>query len=335
MHDDVIFALIILAVVAFWAALILLILRLRRKQRGNGAETARKAPLSAPERRPDAALSPEELDALLARVAENTRCESLRATLLAQPSPGLFSSKVGGLPYWDPAVPYPADREGSPLALLAQIDLSELPETGLLPGRGLLQFFIRPDDMYGMDFDARDDQDGFRVVFHAAVDRGVTEEMIRAMDLPTSFSCGDALPHCGEFALAFRRETVRMGIGDCRFDAELRRAAEELGLRLPEGFSPLEAMWRDQRYDDWFSGSEGTRLLGYPYFVQEDPRTPDTPYDTLLFQLDSCFASKAHPDSAPERCVIWGDAGVGNFFIRGEDLAAERFDRVYYTWDCG
>nr|MBQ6241845.1 DUF1963 domain-containing protein [Lachnospiraceae bacterium] len=334
MSDNVIFILIIAFAILFWAALIVFII-IRRKRREGG--TARKnAAGKRPAPLPDIGLSPEELDRLLARVEENTRRESLRAVLSAEPAPGLFDSKVGGLPYWDLSRPYPADKNGDPLALLAQIDLARLPENGLLPREGLLQFFILPDDLYGMDFDVHDSGNGFRVVWHETVDRSVTEDAVRALAPPTSLDGRDDLPHCGVFALRFVKETVHIGEDDALFDRELRRAAAELGFRLPDVFSLYRALQQSKEYTEkWVGINEGTRLLGYPYFVQGDPRPEDTPYGVLLFQLDSYFAPKAHPGSSPERSVMWGDAGVGNFFIRQEDLRDKRFDRIYYTWDCG
>ncbi|WP_202890502.1 DUF1963 domain-containing protein [Brevibacillus brevis] len=32
--------------------------------------------------------------------------------------------------------------------------------------------------------------------------------------------------------------------------------------------------------------------------------------------------------------VSWGDSGVGNFFIRREDMLHLDFSKVSYTWDC-
>lgn len=32
--------------------------------------------------------------------------------------------------------------------------------------------------------------------------------------------------------------------------------------------------------------------------------------------------------------MMWGDAGVANFFIRKEDLLKLDFTKVYYTFDC-
>ena len=42
----------------------------------------------------------------------------------------------------------------------------------------------------------------------------------------------------------------------------------------------------------------------------------------LLFQLDTV------------EDIMWGDSGVGNFFIREEDLKNRDFTRVLYNWDC-
>jgi uncharacterized protein YwqG len=46
----------------------------------------------------------------------------------------------------------------------------------------------------------------------------------------------------------------------------------------------------------------------------------------LLLQIDS---SEAEADE-----ICWGDVGVGNFFIRREDLRNRDFSKVLYTWDC-
>jgi uncharacterized protein YwqG len=44
----------------------------------------------------------------------------------------------------------------------------------------------------------------------------------------------------------------------------------------------------------------------------------------LLFQLDSEDA---------ENEIMWGDSGVGNFFIHPEDLKKRDFSKVLYNWD--
>ncbi len=32
--------------------------------------------------------------------------------------------------------------------------------------------------------------------------------------------------------------------------------------------------------------------------------------------------------------IMWGDSGVGNFFISEENLKNLNFDDVLYNWDC-
>ena len=70
---------------------------------------------------------------------------------------------------------------------------------------------------------------------------------------------------------------------------------------------------------------DGHKLGGYPDFTQSDPRGEDDDDLVLLFQLDT----------DREMGVMWGDAGIVNFFIRRADLIARDFSRVAYHWDCG
>ena len=82
----------------------------------------------------------------------------------------------------------------------------------------------------------------------------------------------------------------------------------------------------DEEYDDLdiydnYSG-EGNKMLGYPFFTQEDPRGKDSPYDILLLQIDT------------SEFVIWGDGGVCNFFIKKEKLKKADFSDILYNWDC-
>ena len=52
-------------------------------------------------------------------------------------------------------------------------------------------------------------------------------------------------------------------------------------------------------------------MLGYSPFSQEDPRYDKryADFDTLLLQIDS-----------ESEFVMWGDAGIGNFFIPKKSL---------------
>lgn len=82
-----------------------------------------------------------------------------------------------------------------------------------------------------------------------------------------------------------------------------------------------EEIYDIEEFQGW-----GTKILGYPFFTQYDPREYDEKkrkYDKLLFQLDS-----------EDDFVMWGDSGTGNFFINGEALKKGDFSDVLFNWDC-
>jgi len=68
-------------------------------------------------------------------------------------------------------------------------------------------------------------------------------------------------------------------------------------------------------------------------FTQYDPREylteEENIYDTVLLQLDSNDGSVNG-----EGYFMWGDMGIGNFFINSEDLKKLDFSNVLYNWDC-
>ena len=68
----------------------------------------------------------------------------------------------------------------------------------------------------------------------------------------------------------------------------------------------------------------GHWMLGYPSFAQEDPRTEDSPFDTLLLQIDSM------QDEGDSYSILW----VANFFIPRANLERLDFSQVLYNWDC-
>jgi uncharacterized protein YwqG len=73
---------------------------------------------------------------------------------------------------------------------------------------------------------------------------------------------------------------------------------------------------------DKFDGA-GSRVGGYPYFVQSEPAYYDE-YNILLLQLD-----------VDDECgIMFGDSGNCNFFIKEEDLKNRDFSKVEYDWQC-
>lgn len=274
-----------------------------------------------PKQRPK---SSEHVKALIAELERRTATDCWKLTIQPDKQPSLLDSKIGGLPYWDPDLEYPTDQKGNKMALLAQLNFSQLGTEEPLPTSGLLQFFISvQDDLFGLDFDSPTEQRNFRVVYHAEPDQSITKEQVEALELPTHQD-GEYFPVFREALLVGQKTTACMGPYDIHFDDIYHEITKEL-FGKKENISDLG----DDDYEALVEDVStcGHRLLGYPYFTQYDPRSEDSPYDTLLFQLDSDMVGR-------EDFVLWGDCGVANFFINREDLKRKDFSRVLYNWDC-
>ncbi|KOM88315.1 DUF1963 domain-containing protein [Clostridium botulinum] len=73
---------------------------------------------------------------------------------------------------------------------------------------------------------------------------------------------------------------------------------------------------------DEFDGA-GSRIGGYPYFVQSESEHYKE-HNILLLQLD-----------IEDECgIMFGDSGNCNFFISEEDLKNRDFSNVKYDWQC-
>ena len=287
------------------------------------SETFKAPPPPKPKPEPS-----EKAKAIVAEVKRRTEAPCWKLTLQPEGPCGLLDSKVGGLPYWDPALPYPTDSQGNKMTLLAQLNFAQLGTEEPLPRAGMLQFFIGQDDVFGIDFDQPDSQKDFRVVYHPEPDPALTLEQIQALELPTHVEADLCTPVIREAAFIAEKTVGYMGPGDCRFEALFREAVravtgEDIGEK--NEYQYFDKADRDYFYDQL--SAAGHRLLGYPFFTQYDPREPEGPYDTLLFQLDSDMIDR-------KDLVLWGDCGVGNFFINREDLLCRDFSRILYNWDC-
>ena len=224
---------------------------------------------------------------------KNEVLEELRAVLPHSPvfeieftddNVSYLNSKIGGSYFWP-------DDETPNLQFLAQINLSELPENDIFPKEGMLQFFIKDDNAYGLF----EDEGGYLVVYHKDISEGI--EVYK--DFPGS-------PILRVAGMQFTLAEEPMSLSDFRFeDYSADFDEDEFGEELYDAFC-----------------GAGSKVLGYPFFTQYDPRN-DEKYDMLLFQLDS-----------EEGFVMWGDCGVANFFINADALKRMDFSDVLYNWDC-
>ncbi|MBQ8567925.1 MAG: DUF1963 domain-containing protein [Oscillospiraceae bacterium] len=244
----------------------------------------------------------------------------------------IFDSKIGGVPYMPKDFEYPMGKgnyEGMPLQLIAQLNFERLPHIKDFPEKGILQFFGSPNDAdysYGMDYDELTLQNGFRVIYHENIitDRSMllsAEDMppIESVDFPFdenfTMLLEPVLTECKPTANCFEFYSRLLKYCGERCGCQIRTIKDMIN----NGFSKdeIDGIFQERR-------NETTCMGGYPDFTQDDPRF-DEKYadcDILLFQ------------SVSENYIMWGDCGIGSFFIPRDRLKALDFSRVIFTWDC-
>ncbi len=300
-------------------------------------EEAKRAPTESP--KASAAQEPlqqakgkeasEMIKKLVELFKERTAQDAYSLTIQPDVQPDLCGSKLSGLPYWDLSKPVPVDGEGKPMLLLAQINFDRAGTAAPLPTHGMLQFFIRSDDdVFGACFDGEDEDKNFRVIYHGTVDESVTREQVAAL----GFLDGTGeekiyTPVYRELAVKVEKAVSYMTLADEQAEPLLKELARSLGVEFG-GKTSYDALNKEDRDYLWDNIPGGKHwMLGHPYFTQYDPRDPGGPYDTLLLQIDTDGEGR-------DDYVMWGDAGVGNFFINREKLEQLDFSDVMYTWDC-
>ena len=265
---------------------------------------------------------------ILDEIKRRTSTTAYQLEFDTESAPTIFDSKVGGLPYWDPAKTYPTDSNGKKMCLLAQINFDQDKAESPLPQSGMLQFFVGGEEMYGLDFDHPTEQKDWRIVYHEKIDASVTAEAVEAMGIPSN-NDDEGVDSPVFRSCAFRlakKETWLTPDNWEKFDELTLEVAKDLFGETDAG-SADEVFGEDQYalLEEEYFYSENSQLLGHPFFTQEDVREEGSRYNTLLFQLDS---------ETVDDVVMWGDSGVGNFFINAEDLKRLDFSNVLYNWDC-
>lgn len=252
---------------------------------------------------------------VLADFVESTRVAYLRLGEIGG-EPDAFASSFGGQFYVPPGFAWPEFKE-RPMWPLAQLNFAELPHLDGFPDRGILQFFINTDDLYGVDFDNRTEQTGFRVVYHPEPGE---------VTLPNP-----ELPHPATVYLPVERPirvsaspaTMPMSVWDWRFAHTL---AESWRRRVGSEPDPeLAYVAWDVLTDVESEVIAAHQIGGYAQFTQEDPREYESQWrghSTVLLQIDSGDG------------ICWGDAGIACFLIEPERLRNLDFSNVLYSWDC-
>ena len=228
-------------------------------------------------------------------------------------------------------VPCDSSSNHEQLALLAQINCADLPENNLYPKVGILQFWIGRDDLMGLE-------DDYKVVYFENIDNTITREEVLTKYKPLDPNNYDQYtpfdPTNAEFGLTFEKGISTITVTDYRFEDTVINAIHELypDEEVSKLYSDLGADVHEYLYT---SVKELNHAIGgYPNFTQYDPRGynseegEQSPYDIMLLQVESEWKK----DNDVE--IIWGDCGVGNFFISEENLKNRNFEDVLYNWDC-
>lgn len=225
-------------------------------------------------------------------------------------------SKIGGTPFCPKKrglfkkSSYPTDSEGKPLFLLTQLNFVDAPKFSPFPLDGILQFYIRDDEYYGLNLDDPFDQSGFRVVYIPYEDTFLDHD---PKALP-KFTPREDFPVNRPVALYYTtsHQTPEP-------DSEL---FESTFLKHFDSESD-QGEFIDY-YCKYLTSPGDHQIGGYPNYIQGPAPFYAESKDNwiLLLQLSS------------QNDVMFGDAGNAYFFIKKENLEKLDFSEVLYHWDC-
>lgn len=240
-------------------------------------------------------------------------------------NPDMMASRFGGYPYWEDGITIPCDEDGKPLALLAQINFAELQTTeqpafnGLL-AEGILQIFIpRDDELYGANLEQVGGKDSVITQFWdtPSIEKAIDWTQIDG----TLIDENDLVPVFGAHTLTFtpKKEVAGIDTIECAesLDANPFEVLEDVAINEREESLFFDAITA-------YVSADGHKLLGYPSFINADPRE-DSEY-CLLLQIDT--------DMRDDNDIMLGDNGIGQIFIRKQDLQDKNFANVWLYWDC-
>ena len=236
----------------------------------------------------------------------------------------LCTSKIGGTPYIPKDGQTPIDADGRQLRLIAQINLSELPDNTILPNKGVLQFFAINNNMFGIAPYLNNVNKTNQVVYYESIDKSVTNGDVLEKYIPwIEAEDKDFFPVQGEFSLEFELVSESMQSNDSRFEGLFCEVWNEKYPDLPIveiGELPHQDTALDMDYTCF------SKIGGYPIYSQYEPiGIPGN----LLFELQSTLR-----DELIDGRIQIGDGGILHFFVEEEDLSACEFENAVYHWDC-
>ena len=272
----------------------------------------------------------EDINTVIEEIKKNNSRECINIIIEENNSLNLTDSKFGGLPYISTDADTPKDSNDNQLALLAQINCSDLPENTLYPKDGLLQFWISRNDDFGLD-----NKKDYCVKYIENIEDNITKESIltkyKLLDEENSEEYSPFNKKNTSFALKFEKGISTITSTDFLFEDIALKTIHELfpDENIEDLYDDLE---RDV-FDTLFKAFNGVdhAIGAYPTFTQWDPRNPEEKdaYGITLLQVESHWDNDSNSSG-----IMWGDSGVANFFINKEKLEHLNFEEVLFNWDC-
>ena len=272
----------------------------------------------------------EDINIVIEEIKKNNSRECINIIIEENNSLNLTDSKFGGLPYISTDADTPKDSNDNQLALLAQINCSDLPENTLYPKDGLLQFWISRNDDFGLD-----NKKDYCVKYIENIENNITKESIltkyKLLDEENNEEYSPFNKKNTSFALKFEKGISTITSTDFLFEDIALKTIHEL---FPD--ENIEDLYDDLERDVFntlFKAFKGVdhAIGAYPTFTQWDPRNPEEKdaYGITLLQVESYWNNDSNSSG-----IMWGDSGVANFFINKEKLEHLNFEDVLFNWDC-
>lgn len=272
----------------------------------------------------------EDINIVIEEIKKNNSRECINIIIEENNSLNLTDSKFGGLPYISTDADTPKDSNDNQLALLAQINCSDLPENDLYPKEGLLQFWISRNNEFGLG-----NKKDYCVKYIKNIEDNITKKSIlnkyKLLDEENSEEYSPFSKKNTSFALKFEKGISTITSTDFLFEDIALKTIHELfpDENIEDLYDDLE---RDV-FDTLFKAFSGVdhAIGAYPTFTQWDPRNPEEKdaYGITLLQVESYWNNDSNNNG-----IMWGDSGVANFFINKEKLEHLNFEDVLFNWDC-
>ena len=272
----------------------------------------------------------EDINIVIEEIKKNNSRECINIIIEENNSLNLTDSKFGGLPYISTDADTPKDSNDNQLALLAQINCSDLPENDLYPKEGLLQFWISRNNEFGLG-----NKKDYCVKYIKNIEDNITKKSIlnkyKLLDEENSEEYSPFSKKNTSFALKFEKGISTITSTDFLFEDIALKTIHELfpDENIEDLYDDLE---RDV-FDTLFKAFSGVdhAIGAYPTFTQWDPRNPEEKdaYGITLLQVESHWDNDSNSSG-----IMWGDSGVANFFINKEKLEHLNFEDVLFNLDC-